>query len=97
MNAKVSSLKIIYFENNNFFVKFLAPYCTKKFFSKNNFRDHLIQESNKPSSSQYISEITNQIISLDHKRPPVAGRKETKEGQYQCLYCLYGTDVKGKI
>ncbi|KAL7037508.1 hypothetical protein ACKWTF_009256 [Chironomus riparius] len=78
--------------------KFVHPYvcktpgCDKQFYNKNNYKNHLKQESDNQSLSQHIDEICYQLLLLDQTR-----NTTNKEGNNQCLHCEYGSDNNNEI
>lgn len=61
------------------------------FFSKSNFKKHLEIEADKVHNSKDVDFICNKLHSIDHSRVRLR-----KEGENQCLYCEYGTDIQGE-
>jgi hypothetical protein len=59
--------------------------CKRVFFSKNNFRSHLSDESKELKNM--ASRIMEQLYEIDHAKV-----KEPLEGHVQCLFCRFGTD-----
>ncbi|KAG5674260.1 hypothetical protein PVAND_004240 [Polypedilum vanderplanki] len=64
-----------------------TPRCKESFYCKVNFKKHLEAEAIKPSCTEFVSIIVEQLYEIDHQRT-----FNNLEGFTQCLYCKFGTD-----